>query len=60
VSLESGFNEDFLDMLRALVDRGAEFLVVGASRPPKSDRAFGNDRARSEGISRLLEHPRFG
>ena len=26
----AGFNEDFLDMLRALVDAGAEFLVVGA------------------------------
>lgn len=27
---ESGFNQDFLDILQALVDRGVEFLVVGA------------------------------
>ena len=27
---ESAFNQDFLDMLRALVSRGVEFLVVGA------------------------------
>lgn len=27
---ESGFNEDFLDMLRALVSVGVEFVVVGA------------------------------
>lgn len=26
----SGFNEDFLDVLRALVEAGAEFVVVGA------------------------------
>lgn len=26
----AGFNEDFLDMLRALVDSGVEFIVVGA------------------------------
>ncbi|MCP4202682.1 MAG: hypothetical protein GY769_12195 [bacterium] len=26
----SGFNEDFLDILHALVDCGAEFIVVGA------------------------------
>lgn len=27
---DSGLNEDFVDMLRALVESGAEFLVVGA------------------------------
>lgn len=26
----AGFNEDFLDILRALVDSEAEFIVVGA------------------------------
>jgi hypothetical protein len=26
----TGFNEDFLDMLKALADAGAEYLVVGA------------------------------
>ncbi len=26
----AGFNEDFLDMLQALVEAGAEFLVIGA------------------------------
>jgi hypothetical protein len=27
---ESGFNDDFLDLLRALTETGAEFIVVGA------------------------------
>ena len=30
MSPASGFNEDFLDVLRALVEAGAEFVVVGA------------------------------
>ena len=30
MSAAAGFNEDFLDMLRALVDEGVEFIVVGA------------------------------
>jgi len=30
MNVESGFNDDFLDILRALVESGAEFLVVGA------------------------------
>lgn len=30
MTTESGFNEDFLDMLRALVRSEVEFVVVGA------------------------------
>ena len=30
MKVESGFNDDFLDILRALVESGTEFLVVGA------------------------------
>lgn len=30
MTVASGFNEDFLDMLRALVEEGVEFVVVGA------------------------------
>lgn len=30
MNVESGFNDDFLDILRALVESGTEFLVVGA------------------------------
>lgn len=30
MTAESGFNDDFRDMLRALVESGAQFLVVGA------------------------------
>ena len=30
MSAATGFNDDFLDMLRALVESGAEFLIVGA------------------------------
>jgi hypothetical protein len=30
MTVDSGFNEDFLDMLRALIESGAEFVVVGA------------------------------
>ena len=30
MTAESGFNDDFLDSLRALVESGTEFLVVGA------------------------------
>jgi hypothetical protein len=30
MTAESGFNDDFVDMLRALVESGTEFLVVGA------------------------------
>ena len=29
-SAASGFNDDFLDVLRALVESGAEFVIVGA------------------------------
>ena len=30
MSAATGFNDDFLDMLRALVESGAEFMIVGA------------------------------
>jgi len=30
MTIGSGFNQDFLDMLRSLVESGAEFVVVGA------------------------------
>lgn len=30
MSAAAGFNQDFLDMLRALVESGAEFVIVGA------------------------------
>jgi hypothetical protein len=30
MSVAAGFNDDFLDMLRALVESGAEFMIVGA------------------------------
>lgn len=30
VTVEAGFNDDFLDMLRALVESNVEFVVVGA------------------------------
>lgn len=30
MTVGSGFNDDFLDMLRALVEAGADFIVVGA------------------------------
>ena len=30
MNVESGFNDDFLDILRAMVESGTEFLVVGA------------------------------
>ena len=30
MTVGAGFNDDFLDMLRALVESGAEFVVVGA------------------------------
>lgn len=30
MTIGSGFNDDFLDMLRALVASGAEFIIVGA------------------------------
>ena len=30
MTIESGFNEDFLDILRAFDDADVEFLVVGA------------------------------
>lgn len=30
MSAAAGFNDDFLDMLRALVESGAEFMIVGA------------------------------
>lgn len=30
MSAASGFNDDYLDMLRALVESGAEFMIVGA------------------------------
>jgi len=53
---QPALNRDFLEMIRALIDADAEFLVVGAHAMAVHGvpRATGDGRAQSSGVRRSL------